>query len=304
MLFHETEETHPDQAQRLELVRQALEAADLPGELVRLDVMPATPAQIARVHDPAYVDLVRLACEEGFRFIGSRETEVGPESYHAATLACGAAIGACETVLRGEVHRAFCAVRPPGHHAEYDHAMGFCLFNNVAVAAETVIREYGLERVAIVDLDVHHGNGTQHAFEDRADVLYISLHEFPGTLPYPGTGYAEERGRETGVGRTLNLPVDAGSGDEVYRQAFDGSLLPELDAYRPDFILVSVGFDALETDLQAHINLKPSSFQWMSRQLSEAADQLCAGRLVSVLEGGYDLNRIGACAVEHVRGMM
>lgn len=304
MLAHETEDTHPDQPRRLEIIRQALEEADLSGERVRLAVMPASPEQIARIHDPAYVDLVRLACAEGFRFIGSRETEVGPESYHAATLACGAAIGACEAVLRGEVRRAFCAVRPPGHHAEHDHAMGFCLFNNVAVAAEALVHEQGLERVAIVDVDVHHGNGTQHAFETRGDVLYVSLHEFPGTLPYPGTGYAEERGRGDGAGTTLNVTLEAGSGDEAYRQAFEESVVPALEAHHPEFLLVSIGFDALETDLMAHLNLRPTAFRWMSRVLSDAAERICEGRLVSVLEGGYDLNRIGFCAVEHVTGMM
>ena len=304
MLFHETDETHPDQARRLEVIRQALEQAHFPDALVRLTVVPATPEQIARVHDPAYVDLVRMACEEGFKFIGCKDTEIGPESYHAATLACGAVIGACEAVMRGEVRRAFCAVRPPGHHAEHDHAMGFCLFNNVAVAAAYLLREQGLRRVAIVDFDVHHGNGTQHAFEDRADVLYAGLHEHPGTLPYPGTGLADERGRGAGLGYTLNLLMEAGSGDEAYRHVFAAQLLPAIESFDPEFILVSAGFDALETDLMANLNLQPASYRWMTRMLTEAAERICDGRLVSALEGGYDLNRIGACAVEHVRGMM
>jgi acetoin utilization deacetylase AcuC-like enzyme len=205
--------------------------------------------------------------------------------------------------MRGTARRAFAAVRPPGHHAERDYAMGFCLFNNVAVAAESLIHDHGLERVAIVDLDVHHGNGTQHAFEERDDVLYISVHEFPGTLPYPGSGYAEERGAGAGVGYTVNVPVEAGSGDEAYRGALGDKVLPALRGFGPQFILVSLGFDALETDLAAHLNLQPHSFRWISRLLAEAADQLCEGRLVSVLEGGYDLNRLGACAVEHVRGI-
>jgi acetoin utilization deacetylase AcuC-like enzyme len=199
-------------------------------------------------------------------------------------------VQACDAVVRGAWRNAFCAVRPPGHHAERDRAMGFCLFNNIAIAARYLQSEHGIGKVAIVDWDVHHGNGTQHIFEEDPSVLYISLHQHP---LYPGTGLAGERGRGAGEGFTLNLPLPAGSGDREYREAFD-RVLNRLNEFVPEFILVSAGFDAHRDDPLAGMNLGAESYGWMTRDLLDAAGEHCEGRLVAVLEGGYNLAALAA----------
>ena len=302
-LRHDTGPSHVERPARLEAIVDILRRERVLEQLEPVRFEAATPEQLARVHEPAYIDIARMACEEGFSFIGSKETKISPDSYHAATLAAGAAIGACDAVLDGRVRRAFCAVRPPGHHAERDQAMGYCLFNNVAVAAEHLVQEHGLQRIAIVDFDVHHGNGTQHAFEERRDVFYVSIHERPGSLLFPGTGEEREEGRGAGLGFNLNIPMKWGSRDEDYRQAFAEKLIPALDGYRPEFVLVSAGFDALMWDNAAHISLVPESYGWMTRELVAAAERHAGGRLVSVLEGGYELQGLAKAVLEHIRAL-
>ncbi len=296
---HRTDDTHPEQAVRLEVIVSELAEAGLLARMRPLAFQPAPLETIGWVHEPAYVDLLRLACEQGFSFIGSPETKICPESYDAALLAVGGVLAACDAAMSGEAPRSFCAVRPPGHHAERDLAMGYCLLNNVAVAAEYLIRRHGLTRVAVVDWDVHHGNGIQHIFEDRRDVLYVSVHQTPQSL-FPGTGYAHETGRGPGEGYTLNIPMKPGSGDRQYREAFDTQVFPKLDEYAPEFVLVSAGFDATAGDRVASLNLEPASFGWMTRTVVDIADRYAHGRLVSVLEGGYDLTRLGRCVIEHI----
>ena len=302
-LLHVTGDWHIECPERLEVIVKALEQAGLLAEMERLPFTLASPEELALVHEPAYVALVRMVCDEGFTFIGSRETAICPRSYEVAALAAGGVLAACDAVLTGRVGRAFCAVRPPGHHAETDLAMGFCLFNNVALGAEHLIRKHGLSRVAIVDFDVHHGNGTQHLFETRADVFYVSVHERPGSLPFPGTGEAEEIGRGPGAGYTLNVPLDRFSTEPQYRAAFEDHIVPALERYRPEFLLLSAGFDALMWDDVSHVSLEPSSFGWMTELLVEIADRHAAGRVVSVLEGGYDRMNLGQAVVAHVRGL-
>ncbi len=301
---HLTGPDHPERPERLDAIRDALERSGLLGRLVPLRFGPATFEDLTLVHEPAYVDLLRMACEHGFGFIGEPETRICPESFDAAALAAGGVLAACDAVMEGRVRRAFCAVRPPGHHAEPDRAMGFCLINHVAVAAEHLRRRRGVERVAVVDLDVHHGNGTQKAFEDRDDVLYVSIHEHPLTLKYPGTGYPGETGRGPGRGFTLNLCVPHGADLSDYRRALHDRVIPALERFGPGFLLVSAGFDAGRTEPLAHVNLAPADFGRITRELVRAAEDLCAGRVVSVLEGGYDLGSLGPCAVEHVRALL
>lgn len=301
---HQTEDVHPDRPERLATIRDALAGAGLLSRMHELSFSYATHVDAGLVHDPAYVDLVRLVCSDGFSFIGSRDTQICPDSYQVALLALGGVLAACDEILAGRLERAFCAVRPPGHHAEFDRAMGFCLFNHVAIAAEHLLQRGGLSRVAIVDIDAHHGNGTQHRFEDRADVLYISLHERSGSLPFPGTGEETEIGHGEGVGYTINIPLVAASGDAEYRKAFADQVLPGLERFRPEFVLVSAGFDACVGEWVAHLNLEPSSYGWITELLVEAAGATAGGRLLSVLEGGYDLEHLGACAVSHVRALL
>jgi acetoin utilization deacetylase AcuC-like enzyme len=302
-LRHKTDAAHPERPERLEVIVEELSRAGLLARMRPLTFGSASVEVLGWVHEPAYIDLVRMACEQGFSFIGTDETLIGPESYDAAVLAVGGVLAACDAVMAGTIRSAFCAVRPPGHHAERDRAMGYCLFNNVAVAAEYVIRRHGLKRVAILDWDVHHGNGTQHIFEERGDVLYISPHEGPQFL-YPGTGYEMETGTGPGLGYTLNLPMRPGSGDREYRQAFTKKVIPKLEAFGPEFLLISAGFDAIAGDRISDINLEPGSFGWMTRDVAGIARKHCDGRLVSVLEGGYDLNSLGRCVAEHVQVLL
>ncbi len=302
-LRHDTGSTHPERPERLEAIAEALANAGLLDHLQTLAIEPAGPEVLASVHEPAYVELVRLACEQGFSFIGSQDTNICPESFEVARRAAGAVLAACDAVMVGRVERAFCAVRPPGHHAERDRAMGYCLFNNVAVAAASLVRRHGLARVAIVDWDVHHGNGTQQIFAERGDVLFISLHEWPFYL-WPHSGEADETGAGPGAGFTLNVPMRPGWGDAEYRRAFAEQVIPRLDAFRPQFVLISAGFDSAAADRSADILLEPASFEWMTRDLVAVADRHAQGRLASVLEGGYDLTSLGRCAVAHVRGLL
>ena len=303
-LDHDPGASHIERPERLEVIVRSLQQAGLLDQMDALPFSAATAEQLTLVHDPAYVDLLRMMCDEGFTYVGSSDTGINARSYEVAALAAGGVLAACDAVMAGRVRRVFCAVRPPGHHAETDQALGFCLFNHVALAAEHLVRRYDLSRVAIVDFDVHHGNGTQHIFESRRDVFYISLHECPGSLEFPGSGYADETGSGDGQGYTLNVPLDRGSGEAEYRAALEQQVLPALDAYRPQFILLSAGFDALMWDRVAHLSLEPSSFRWMTDAIVRLADRHTGGRLVSVLEGGYDLSNLGRAVVEHVRGLM
>jgi len=302
-LRHETGSSHYEHPERLVAIVEGLTDSGLLGHLEPLTPEPAPVDALGCVHEPAYVELIRMACEEGMSFLGAERTRLCRESFEVARRAAGAVLTACDAVMAGRVERAFCPVRPPGHHAGSDQVMGFCLFNNVAVGAEKLVRRHGLTKVAIVDWDVHHGNGTQAIFEARSDVQFISLHEWPG-CSYPGTGDATETGRGHGAGTTLNIPMRPGSGDADYRAAFAAQVLPALEAFQPQFILVSAGFDGAAGERIASILLEPSSFEWMTRALSAAADRFCQGRIVSVLEGGYDLPSLQRCTIAHVQALL
>lgn len=297
---HKTGPGHPERPERLHAIVNRLRVEGHQDELRHLFFQPATLDAIYRVHDPGYVRRLCLACERGESFIDEQDSAICANSFEVAQLAAGGVLAAVDAVVAGQCRNAFCAVRPPGHHAEHNHSMGFCLFNNVAVAAEHLICVHGLKRIAIVDFDVHHGNGTQHTFEERRDVLFVSVHEDPSQL-YPGTGFASETGCGEGNGFTVNLPVEPYSRDDKYRQLFDTQVVPALDAFEPQFLLVSAGFDACAQDPLAHIMLTPDAFGFMTQQLMAVADRHCSGRLVSMLEGGYHLENLGACVAQHTR---
>jgi len=302
-LEHDSGPGHPERPARLRAIVGALEKSGLLQRMTPVTFGPAEPRTLEMVHDPAYVGLVRMACEKDLGWVGSMDTGICTRSYEVARLAAGGIISACDEVMAGRVGRAFCAVRPPGHHAEAYKAMGFCLFNNVALAAQHLIRHHGLTRVAIVDFDVHHGNGTQHFFEERSDVLFISLHEHPQFL-YPGTGWPGETGRGAGEGYTINLPMPPGAGDEDYRDAFRDSVVPALDRYRPEFLLVSAGFDAAAGETIAHLSLSPAAFTFMTGELAAVSRRHCGGRLISTLEGGYELENLERCVPAHVKVLL
>ncbi|MCU0225809.1 MAG: histone deacetylase [Acidobacteria bacterium] len=290
MLAHDPGPGHPERPARLEAALAALRARPVAGTLWRAP-RPATREQVARVHHPVYIDAVEAL--RGQYAVLDGDTFTSPRTVEAAWLAAGAGIDAVEAVVQGEARRAFALVRPPGHHAERDHAMGFCFFNNVAVAAAHAREALGCERVLIVDWDVHHGNGTQHAFEERRDVLVFNTHQFP---LYPGTGGAPETGRGAGDGFTVNVPLPRGSGDAEYAAVYDELLEPIAEAFRPDLVLVSAGFDPHGADPLSDMRVTAEGFAHLCGVVREVADAHAGGRLVLLLEGGYDLAALAQSA--------
>ena len=298
-LEHDTGPSHPERSQRLEAIVRRLRDGELWDRLVHLPFESADMGWVHRIHDPAYVDRLRDACARRLPFIDVVDSGICCHSFDVAQLAVGGALGAVDAVMSNRVRNAFCAVRPPGHHAERDRSMGFCLFNNIAISAQYLREQYKLDRVAVVDFDVHHGNGTQHIFEDRADVLFISLHQHPASL-YPGTGFQWESGRGPGEGKTINIPMNPGSSDDAYREAFTSNVLPNLEHFWPQALLISAGFDGAAHDPLSHLMLTAEGYGWMSAQLKDIAERLCQGRIVSMLEGGYDLRSLAECVAAHV----
>lgn len=264
--------------------------------------IPADEQWIRAVHSRQYIDRIRDVCASGGGILDDGDTPVGPESFEIARLAVGALLGCCDAVVSGRVQRAFAAVRPPGHHAEPQHPMGFCLFANLSIATRYLQQAHGVGKIAIVDFDVHHGNGTQAVFEADPSVLFISLHQDPRTC-YPATGYATETGTGPGRGFTLNIPFLPGAGDDEYLRAFDEAILPKLDSFRPQFLLISAGFDAHRDDPLAQIDLTEEAFEEMTRRLVQAANSHCNGKIVSALEGGYDLRALGRSVVRHLTAL-
>jgi acetoin utilization deacetylase AcuC-like enzyme len=300
---HDTGPDHPERPARLDALREAFASAGLFEQCQPLALREATDNEILAVHDEAYLRRLERACASGANHIDSVDSAISPESCRLARLAAGSILGAVDAVMAGTMSTAFCAVRPPGHHCERGLSMGFCLLANVAIAARYLRDRHGIERVAVVDWDVHHGNGTQHLFEESAEVLVVSLHGHPAYV-YPGTGHADERGKGPGDGATLNVPFYPGAVDGDYQRAFDEQVLPLLDDFRPEFVLVSAGFDAHRRDPLAPLELESQSFAWMTARLREVADRYAGRRMVSVLEGGYDLTALGESAVLHVRELL
>lgn len=304
-LDHLTGDGHPERPARLEALVRHLKSVSLWDQLTHLRFHEADVRDVEMVHAGGYISRFRDTCigATPVAALDTMDCRVSKESYEIALLAVGGVLAAVDAVMDGEIRNAFCAVRPPGHHAEYDRAMGFCYFNNIAIAAEHLIRHHGLNRVAIVDFDVHHGNGTQHTFDRRSDVLFISIHESPETI-FPGTGYADETGIGPGEGYTVNIPMPPFSVDADYRRAFQEKIMPSLDEFRPEFLLVSVGFDPLEADPVGHVSLTTSAFGWMTDYLCRSAQSHCDGRLVSIIEGGYDINASSLAAENHIRSLL
>jgi len=276
---------HPESRERLLQIMGLLEKQGMLERLVAVEATPVSMERLTRNHSQRYVDTVRQMADRGGGHL-DLDTYVGSRSYDAALMAAGGLVNAVEAVLEGEVGNAFALVRPPGHHALTARGMGFCLFNNVAVAAHYALEEKGLERVLVADFDVHHGNGTQDAFYDQASVLYFSTHQYPY---YPGTGDWREIGRGEGEGYMANVPLPEGVGDEGYGRIFDEFLYPLAERYRPQLILVSAGYDAHWADPLAAMQLSLTGYTHLAQTLKAMADDLCQGKLVFTLEGGYKL---------------
>jgi acetoin utilization deacetylase AcuC-like enzyme len=315
---HDAGPHHPERPDRIRAIHRAIRAAGLidspdPFPDFKLDLgsmpqasfklMEVTPALaderwLTTVHTPAHVHNIKRCAELGGGPL-DQDTRMAANGYEMALRSLGGVLTACDLVMTGKARRAFAAGRPPGHHAEPDRPMGFCLFSNIAIGARYLQKQYGLKRVAIVDFDVHHGNGTQAAFEDDPSVFFISLHEDPRTC-YPGSGFAWETGVGPGVGYTLNIPFRPGADDDDYLNIMRAQVIPAVEAFAPEALMISAGFDAHLDDPLAHIELSEEGFERITRELVALADRCCGGRIISVLEGGYHLRALGRSVVRHL----
>nr|WP_211113532.1 histone deacetylase family protein [Azospirillum endophyticum] len=294
---HDTGPGHPEAPERLAVVWQVLDRPEF-RDLERRSAPEADVEQLSRVHDRSYVDAVLDAVPaDGYQRLDG-DTLLSPGSRGAILRAAGSVCAAVDAVLAGEATNAFCAVRPCGHHAEPARAMGFCVFNNIAVGAEHARKIHGLKRVAVVDFDVHHGNGTQAMFADDPDLFFASTHQSP---LYPGTGHSWERGVDDNI---LNLPLEPYSGSVEFRQAMERAILPALEAFQPELLLISAGFDAHKRDPLAQLGFTDEDFEWVTRKLVELADRVCGGRVVSALEGGYDAAGLAEGCAAHLTALM
>jgi acetoin utilization deacetylase AcuC-like enzyme len=293
---HITPPGHPEQVARLAAVLGALDGPAFAG-LARHDARPATEAELLRAHAPAYLAALRDASPAAGSVALDADTHISPGSLTAARLGAGAGCQAVDMVMAGDARAVFAAMRPPGHHAERARAMGFCLYSNAAIAALHALEHHGLERIAVLDFDVHHGNGTQDVLERDPRAFVASSHEWP---LWPGTGAAAE----VGVGNVLNVPIPTGAGSAGFRAAWRDAILPRAAAHRPQMVFISAGFDAHRRDPLAGLMVETEDFAWITREIMGLAAQCCAGRVVSLLEGGYDLGALAESAGAHVRAMM
>lgn len=288
---------HPESPERLRAVMDKLSAEGLLERLTKIVPQEAADETVALVHNPDYIHWVRESCRQGRRYLDHGDTMVCEDSCRIAFLAVGAVTAAADWVMEKEGRRAFCAVRPPGHHAEVGGAMGFCLFNNIGIGARYLQKNRGVERVLIVDWDVHHGNGTQNAFYADPSVLYFSVHQYPH---YPGTGRASETGSGAGKGYTINVPLPPGSGDEEYLRAFREKLIPAAESFCPEVVLISAGFDAHRHDPLSAMAVTDDGFAELTEIVKSIAEEHSRSKLISVLEGGYHLTSMPASVVAHL----
>ena len=296
-LNHLTPPGHPERVERMQAINAAFAAPEF-SSLKRVAAPIGEDAHVLLAHPVAYLDMIRAAVPvSGLRSLDP-DTHMSPGSFNAAMRGVGGNVKAVDMVLSGEVSNAFVACRPPGHHAEKSTAMGFCLFGNVAIAAKYALDHHGLNRVAIIDFDVHHGNGTQDLVWDDRRIFFASTHQMP---LYPGTGAPSETGAHNNI---LNVPLDPGTGGTVFRQKMRDLVLPAVEAFQPEMIFVSAGFDAHRDDPLANLNLIEDDFTWATQAICDLADRVAGGRIVSTLEGGYDLEALAASAVAHVRVLM
>ena len=300
---HKTGSFHPEVPERLAAVHKGISDAGLLPRLTLISARRAEMKWIEMVHDAGYIQRFETACRSNQSMFDSPDNQMSSQTYEVALLAVGGILEAVRMVMDGKLDNAFCAVRPPGHHAEADKAMGFCYFNNVAICARFLQKEYGIGRVGIVDFDVHHGNGTQHIFDQDPTVFYYSIHQHP-SFAYPGTGREFENGSSLGHGFTKNSPVLPGQGDDEYKRLMERDLFPAFEEFKPEVILVSAGFDAHIKDDMSDMKLSTEGFSWIMQTVVALAECYSKGRLVSVLEGGYCLKQLPELAKNHVEALL
>ncbi len=295
-LLHNAGAGHPERADRLKSIVKNLTTTNLMEKLELINPELADVKWIEKIHTPEYIKSVEKACELGYTQLDA-DTGICAESYRIALLAVGESLIAADAIMKEKITNAFCAIRPPGHHAEKNRALGFCLFNNIAITAKYLQQKHAIEKILIIDWDVHHGNGTQNAFYEDATVFYFSIHQSPH---YPGTGLINETGIRKGERFTLNVPLTAGHGDEDYIEAFQSKLLPAANKFKPDFILISAGFDAHRDDPLAGMQLTETGFAKLTEIAADLADEFCNGKIISFLEGGYNLEKLAASVAAHI----
>ena len=300
-LGHEMGHGHPESPDRLRAICAQLQSSGTWSRLHQVTPRRAEREWIELIHRASYVEsLERRSPTTGYASLDP-DTSMSPGTLDAAYLATGGALAAVDAIMNGDIDQAFCAVRPPGHHAEADRAMGFCFFNSVAIAARYIQQQYGLQRVLIVDWDVHHGNGTQHAFYDDASVLFFSTHQFPY---YPGTGGAMETGEGRGKGLTINVPLSGGQGDDEYREVFQKVLVPTADTFQPEFVVISAGFDAHRDDPLASMDLTEEGYGELTSLVATIAKNFSCGRILACLEGGYHLQALAGSVDRHLQALL
>ena len=299
-LLHDTGPNHPEKPERLKAIYRGIEDAGLLSKLTLFQAEPADMKWIETIHSKEYIDRFETSCRSGITVFDYPDNQMCAKTFETAVLAVGGVIKAAQKVISGDLDNVFCAVRPPGHHAEHGSAMGFCYFNNVAIAARYLQIECHINRIAIVDIDVHHGNGTQHAFEEDPEIFYYSIHQHP-TFAFPGTGRAFESGNGPGTGATRNYPVLPGYGDNEYHGLIQRDLLPVLEHFSPEVILVSTGFDAHVDDNMSDITLSTQGYSRLMERIVALAELYAGGKVISVLEGGYCLERLPELAANHVK---
>jgi acetoin utilization deacetylase AcuC-like enzyme len=302
-LLHDTGPYHPEASERLQAIYQGIESGGLLANLNLVNAVRGDLKWVEMVHHASYIRRFEEVCFSCQPTLDTPDNRMCTETFETALLAVGGILKVVDMVMEGQINNAFCAVRPPGHHAEATEAMGFCYFNNIAIAARYLQKQWKITKVGIVDIDVHHGNGTQHIFEKDPTVFYYSIHQHP-SFAYPGTGREFETGTGEGYGFTKNTPVLPGQGDEEYQHYIKRDLLPAFKQFRPEVILVSMGFDGHKDDDMSDINLSTEAFTWMMERIVEMADIYCNGRVISILEGGYSLKRLPELAKNHVQVLL
>ena len=294
---HLTTPGHPESPDRIKALSEYLPECAIWDQLVHLPTNPTSINNLKLVHPQEYIKLIENSCGSGFSYLDGGDTVVSEKSYNTGLLAVGGLLTAVDEIMADKISNAFCAVRPPGHHAEVSTSMGFCLFNNVAIAARYLQNKYQLNRILILDWDVHHGNGTQHIFDEDPNVFYISLHQFP---LFPGTGSGDETGHGDGLGATVNFPLVRDGGNSIYLDLIENKISEIVGKFHPEFIIISAGFDAHIDDPLAQMNVETGCFGEMTKIMVKLAEENCDGKLLSVLEGGYNLHALKMCVESHL----